>query len=120
MSLLGKWRPGLWRSRLEDASRREVSSETVPVSGLRDLQTRLDRWSHLWTQENESASRTEAQQLVAERLAQWMERCFGQHVVTSVRGKDSRISLATSIPIFTALLGRRATRELSRRVLQDI
>lgn len=120
MSLLGKWQPGFRKSRLEDAARREASAESAPLSGLRDLQTRLDQWSHLWAHENEAESGTEAQQLVAERLAQWMERCFGRHVVSSVREEDSRISLATSIPIFTALLGRRATRELSRRVLQDI
>jgi hypothetical protein len=49
-----------------------------------------------------------------------MERCFGQHVQSSLRAKGSQISLASSTPIFTAFLGRRATRELSRRVLQDI
>jgi hypothetical protein len=80
----------------------------------------LNQWSHLWTQENESAARSEAQQVVAERLARWMERCFGQHVQSSLRAKGSQISLASSTPIFTAFLGRRATRELSRRVLQDI
>jgi hypothetical protein len=94
--------------------------EAAPASGLDDLQTRLNQWSHLWTQESESASRTEAQQLVAERLASWMERCFGQRMQSSLRGKENQISLASSTPVFNAFLGRRATRELSRRVLQDI
>jgi hypothetical protein len=74
----------------------------------------------LWAHENESAIGTEAQQLVAERLSHWMDRCFGQHVQSSLRNKGKPMSLASSTPIFTAFLGRRATRELSRRVLQDI
>jgi hypothetical protein len=97
-----------------------VSFEAAPASGLNDLQARLNHWSHLWTQENDSTLHTEAQQLVAERLGRWMERCFGRHLETSLRGKGAPISLASSTPIFTAFLGRRATRELSRRVLQDI
>jgi hypothetical protein len=97
-----------------------VYFEAAPASGLDDLQARLNHWSHLWTQESDSTLHTEAQQLVAERLAGWMERCFGRHLESSLRGKGSPISLASSTPIFTAFLGRRATRELSRRVLQDI
>ncbi len=98
----------------------DVSFEAAPASGLSDLQTQLKHWSHLWTQDSDSALHTEAQRLVAERLARWMERCFGRHLESSLRGKGAPISLASSTPIFTAFLGRRATRELSRRVLQDI
>jgi hypothetical protein len=97
-----------------------VRFEAASASGLDDLQARLNHWTDLWTIDNDSSARTEAQQLVAERLGRWMDRCFGQHVQSSVRGKGSPISLASSTPIFTAFLGRRATRELSRRVLQDI
>jgi hypothetical protein len=64
--------------------------------------------------------RTEAQELVEARLSRWMERCFGRQVRASLSGEGGQISLASSTPIFTAFLGRRATRELSRRVLQDI
>jgi hypothetical protein len=120
MKLLGKWRPKLWRRKTEATPCSDVQFVAAPASGLDDLQARLNHWSHLWTHENESAIGSEAQQLVAERLARWMERCFGQHVQTSVRGKGSQISLASSTPIFTAFLGRRATRELSRRILRDI
>jgi len=84
------------------------------------LQVRLNHWSDLWSKGCDSAMRSEAQALVAERLASWMERCFGQHALVSLRGRGSPISLASSTPIFTAFLGRRATRELSRRVLQDL
>jgi hypothetical protein len=120
MNLLGRWHPRFWRQELPAVPGRDVYFEAAPASGLDDLQTRLNHWSHLWTQDNESAIRTEAQQLVADRLARWMERCFGQHVQSLLRDKGSQISLASSTPIFTAFLGRRATRELSRRVLQDI
>jgi hypothetical protein len=120
MNLLGKWHPRFGRREFPAAPGGDMRIEAVPASGLDDLQTRLNHWSHLWTQDNESAAHTEAQQLVAERLARWMERCFGRHVQSSLRGKGSQISLASSTPIFTAFLGRRATRELSRRVLQDI
>jgi hypothetical protein len=98
----------------------EMCFEAAASSGLDDLQTRLNHWSDLWTKGSDSTMRSDAQRLVAERLASWMERCFGRHAVSSLRGKGSAISLASSTPIFTAFLGRRATRELSRRVLQDL
>lgn len=120
MNLLGKWHPRFWRRKLNAAPGGETCFEVAPASGLDDLQMRLAQWTHLWTHENESAIGAEAQQLVAERLSRWMERCFGQHAQSSLRGKGKPISLASSTPIFTAFLGRRATRELSRRVLQDI
>jgi hypothetical protein len=120
MNLLGRWNPRFPRRKLPDAPGTDVYFETAPPSGLDTLQTRLDDWSLLWAHESESTVRSAAQQLVAERLSRWMERCFGQHVQNSLRGKGRQISLASSTPIFTAFLGRRATRELSRRVLQDI
>lgn len=120
MKLPGRWHPRSWRRELPNSSDKEVCFEAAPVSGLADLQKRLNQWSHLWTPEGESAKHTEAQQLVAERLTRWMERCFGQQVQRSLRGEGSQLSMASSTPIFTAFLGRRATRELSRRVLEDI
>jgi hypothetical protein len=120
MNLPGKWHPRFWKHTHSAAPDSDGYFEAAPASGLDDLQTRLNHWSHLWTQDGESATRTEAQQLVAERIAHWMERCFGRHVQSSLHGKGGQFSLASSTPIFTAFLGRRATRELSRRVLQDI
>jgi hypothetical protein len=102
------------------ASDPEVRLNTVPASALDDLQMRLNHWGHLWSSDSESGTNSAAQQLVAERLTHWIQRCFGQHVPQSLQGKGDRISLATSTPILTAFLGRRATRELSRRVLRDI
>jgi hypothetical protein len=120
MNLPGRWHASFWRRKLLAAPASEMPVEAAPASGLDDLQMRLAQWSHLWAHDNESAIGTEAQQLVAERLSRWMDRCFGQHVQSSLRNKGKPISLASSTPIFTAFLGRRATRELSRRVLQDI
>lgn len=120
MKLLGKWHPRLWRRGLSSVPGSKLAFEAAPASGLDDLERRLSNWSDLWTKENEPAVHTEAQKLVAERLGRWLERCFGQQVQSSLRGSEIEISLASSTPIFTAFLGRRATRELSRRVLQDI
>jgi hypothetical protein len=120
MNLLGNWHPKFWRRTLLAASGKEVHCAAAPASGLDDLQTRLIHWSHLWSHDSDAGTRTEAQDLVAKRLSHWMERCLGQRVQSSLSGKGGQISLASSTPIFTAFLGRRATRELSRRVLQDI
>lgn len=96
-------------------------SEAQPAPGpaLDHLRDRLDHWGQLWAPEGEAGS-TEAHRVVAARLSGWLERCFGRHVLGSMRGRESRVSLASSTPIFTAFLGRRATRELSRRVLRDM
>lgn len=120
MKLHGRWHPRSWRRRPAAAPGSEVNFEAAATSGLDDLEARLNHWSDLWTKGNEPAVRSEAQRVVAERLAAWMEHCFGQHAQSSLRGKGGQISLASSTPIFTAFLGRRATRELSRRVLQDL
>jgi len=120
MNLFGRWHPGFWRRNVQAAPGRDVHSEVAPASGLDNLQTRLNQWSDLWSRDSDPAIRTAAQELVAQRLTRRMERCFGQHAGRSLGSKDSVISLASSTPIFTAFLGRRATRELSRRVLQDI
>jgi hypothetical protein len=110
---------GFWRKRA-CVPAEEVSIEAVLASGLDDLRARLNHWGHLWSAKNEPNDRTYAQQLVAERLTRWLERCFGQHAPRSLCGKSDHISLASSMPVLTAFLGRRATRELSRRILQDI
>ena len=120
MKPFGAWHPRFWKRNLTATCGSDVLFEAAPASGLDDLQVRLNHWSHLWAHENESRTATDAQRLVAERLADWMDRCFGQHVQQTLQGKGGQISLASTTPIFTAFLGRRATRELSRRVLQDI
>ena len=114
------WSPRFWRHKLPAAHEGSKEFAAAPAAGLKVLQSRLNRWSTLWAHEQDSEVHSEVQQLVAERLTRWMEHCFGQHVQGALRRSDNPISLASSTPIFTAFLGRRATRELSRRVLQDI
>lgn len=93
--------------------------EPVSASGLNDLSKRLDRWGQLWSAGNGNAD-TSAQELISERLTHWMRLCFGERMPSSLHGNADPVSLSSSMPILTAFLGRRATRELSRRVLQDI
>jgi len=118
MNLMARLNSRFWRRKSDAVADAQI--EIVAASGLDDLQARLNHWSPLWSAENESAAGSEAQQLVAERLTRWLERCFGQHSPRSLRGNAERISLASTTPICTAFLGRRATRELTRHVLEDI
>ena len=93
--------------------------EPVSASGLNDLRKRLDRWGQVWSAGKENAD-TSAQELITERLTHWMRLCLGERIPTSLHGNTNAVTLSSSMPILTAFLGRRATRELSRRVLQDI
>jgi hypothetical protein len=99
-----------------------IPETEAPASGLADLEARLTRWGHLWS--SDQASSHEAHVLVAERLRRWIDRCFGQHAHRSMSVPANRaasgVTMASSTPMFTAFLGRRATRELARSVLQDI
>ena len=120
MNLFGIWFARFRRANLAAAPLSNTQLEAAPDSGLDELKMRLNHWSQFWSPENEPSTHSEAQQVVAERLGRWMERCFGQHVRSSLPGAASQISMASTTPILTAFLGRRATRELSRRILQDI
>jgi hypothetical protein len=120
MNLFGGWTSRFRKHSLRAAPLSDERLEAVPASGLDALQTRLTRWSRVWAPEGGSEAQTEVERLVEERLTRWLERCFGQDVQNSLRNKGEQISLASSTPIFTAFLGRRATRELSRSVLRDV
>jgi hypothetical protein len=120
MKLLERWKPRFRRDTVRPSHERDRDFEAAPAAGLHDLQARLNHWSDLWSQEGQSGKPSDAQEIVAKRLTRWMEQCFGRHVQGTLRCNDNQISLASSTPFFTAFLGRRATRELSRRVLQDI
>jgi hypothetical protein len=77
-------------------------------------------WSHVWFGVSGSCAPGEEHLLVRQRLLSWLERCIGRNArrILAVRVED--ISLASSAPLLTAFLGRRAMRELSRRVLNDL
>jgi len=80
MNFPGKWRALFFRRKLSVVVGEDLDCTAAAASGLDDLERRLSQWSDVWTQEDESAARTEAQQLVEERLGRWMDRCFGQHI----------------------------------------
>ena len=85
-----------------------------------ELSRKMLSWSRLWFGPTGSSAPTEEHYLVRERLLSWLKRCIGRQArgVLTSRGED--VSLATSTPLLTAFLGRRAVRELSRRVLNDL
>ena len=85
-----------------------------------ELSRKMLSWSRLWFGSSGSSAPTEEHYLVRERLLSWLMRCIGRQArgVLTSRGED--VSLATSTPLLTAFLGRRAVCELSRRVLNDL
>jgi hypothetical protein len=114
--------PSAWmfsRKKRPAASVGGTGAHLAPASGLAELQAKLSQWSRIWVVDGE-ATPSEEQRVVAERLCGWIERCFGKNAHMSVAGQNAGLSMASSTPLFTAFLGRRATRELSRRLLEDI
>jgi hypothetical protein len=120
MKLTSFFDRGFWKGKHKAALAEEPPFEPASGPGLDALEMRLNHWGSLWSTESESTTRTDAQLLVAARLTRWMEHCFGQHLPSALKVEGDPISLASSMPILTAFLGRRATRELSRRVLRDL
>lgn len=85
-----------------------------------ELSRRMLSWSHLWFGFSGNCAPTREDYLVRERLLSWLERCIGRQARTILTSRVQDVSLATSSPLLTAFLGRRAMRELSRRVLDDL
>ena len=85
-----------------------------------ELSRKMLRWGRLWFGSSEDSETSEVHRQIRERLLSWLNLCIGRQArgVLTSRGED--VSLATSTPMLTALLGRRAVRELSRRVLNDL
>jgi hypothetical protein len=85
-----------------------------------ELSRKMLSWSRLWFGPTGSSAPTEEHYLVRERLLSWLVRCIGRQArgVLTSHGED--VSLATSTPLLSAFLGRRAVRELSRCVLNDL
>jgi hypothetical protein len=83
-----------------------------------ELSRKMLSWSHLWFGSSGSCAPTE-ERLVRERLLSWLERCIGRQARAVFTSRVEDVSLATSTPLLTAFLGRRAVLELSRRVLND-
>lgn len=87
---------------------------------LDELSRKMLSWSSLWLGSSGSCTLTQEHRLVRERLLSWLERCIGRQARTFLPDRVEDVSLATSTPLLTAFLGRRATAELSRRVLNDL
>lgn len=87
---------------------------------LDELSRKMLSWSRLWFGSSGNCAPAEDNYLVRGRLLSWLERCIGRqaHGVLTSCGED--VSPATYTPLLTALLGRRATREILRRVLDDL
>lgn len=85
-----------------------------------ELSRKMLSWGSVWFGPSENSETTEHHHLVRERLIAWLKLCIGGQArgILARRGED--ISLATSSQLVTAFLGRRAMRELSRRVLKDL
>jgi hypothetical protein len=96
------------------------AAESSEDQTIDELSRKMLSWSGLWFGSSDNCQPTENQSLVRKRLLSWLERCIGlkARAVLSDRAED--VSLATSTPLLTAFLGRRAMVELSRRVLSDL
>jgi hypothetical protein len=100
----------------------ELSASSCPAgaAALDDLSRQLATWSHLWSGPVNDADAGGKHRLVRERLLAWLERCIGRSASGLVSCQADELSLEVSTPLLVALLGRRATRELSRHVLRDL
>ena len=87
--------------------------------GIEELSRRMLSWSSLWFGSSGNCALAEVH-LVRQRLLSWLERCIGLEARSVLASRVEDVSLATSAPLLTAFLGRRAMRELSRRVLSDL
>jgi hypothetical protein len=84
-----------------------------------ELSRKMLSWSRLWFGSSGGTAPTE-ENLVRERLLSWLERCIGRKARAVCTRRVEDVSLATSTPLLTAFLGRRAVLELSRRVLTGL
>ena len=89
--------------------------EVPPAS---ELEIRLQGWSRHWR--TEEGNLEEDQRRVNERLRTAVQRFFGRHALRHLILEKRQPLMPLAAPLFTAFLGRRATRELSRRVLADL
>ena len=92
----------------------------VDDPGMDELSRKMLSWGRLWFGASRDGAPTEKHDLVRERLLSWLELCIGHQARTVVTRRAEEVSLATSTPLLTAFLGRRAMLKLSRRVLNDL
>src|SRR3569832_604740 len=86
---------------------------------LDELARRMLSWGRVWFGPAEGSETTAEQYRVRARLLYWVKRCVGGKATDVLTTQNEDVSLAASAPLLTALLGRLAMLELSRRVLDD-
>jgi hypothetical protein len=96
-----------------------LASEPDKNHQVEELSKKMLSWSGLWFGSSGGSTPTAEEHRVRERLLDWLERCIGGQVRALLTSRVEDVSLANSAPLLTALLGRRAMLELSRRVLND-
>jgi hypothetical protein len=96
-----------------------VSAPSSPDQELDDFSQKMHSWSGLWFGSQENIETTEEHYRVRERLLQWLKLCIGPGAEAVLTSKVESFSLATSAPFLTALIGRRATLEITRRALSN-
>jgi hypothetical protein len=97
-----------------------LPSQSSEDRGADELSRKMLSWSGLWFGSSGACAINQEQYVVRERLLSWLERCIGRQASAVLSSRVEDVSLATSTPLLTALLGRRAMVELSRRVLSDL
>jgi hypothetical protein len=96
-----------------------LSAHSAEDPVIDELSKKMLSWSRLWFGSSENSETTEEHYRVRERLLHWLKRCIGRKAGAVLTCQVENVSLATSTPLLTALIGRRAMLELSRRVLND-
>ena len=94
-------------------------AETGEDPVVDELSRKMLSWSSLWFGSTGNVDPSEEQERVRQRLLSWLERCIGRKASAVFTNRVEDVSLATSTPLLTAFLGRRAMLELSRRVLNE-
>ncbi|MBS1805071.1 MAG: hypothetical protein JST28_17055 [Acidobacteria bacterium] len=103
----------------DNSPRGDVATAQLEDAGLDELSKKLLSWSELWFGVSESGEPTAEDYRIRQHLLHWLSRCIGQEASAVLTDRVENVSLATSAPLLTAFLGRRAMLELSRRVLND-
>jgi len=96
-----------------------VSKRSGEDAVLDELSRRMLSWSSLWFGVSGDGQPTAEDYRVRQHLLFWIKRCIGREASDVFASRVEDVSLATSTPLLTAFLGRRAMLEVSRRVLND-
>jgi hypothetical protein len=97
-------------------------SEPVDLAGFAQLERKLDTWAR-WGRRGESTESDEQLAVVVPRVANEVERFFGQNGLRHVEpasGKSGGTMLFAADRLFVAFLGRRAAMAVTRKLYSDL